>query len=82
MAESEEERKSLLMRVKCWGTLTDRDLVIRRRRKESEREKEADAPWFMQKTNEVLETGLASLMKALGALQGGVKAQGTFLRES
>ena len=32
---------------------------------------EADTPWFMQKTNKVLDTGLASLMKALGALSMG-----------
>ena len=29
---------------------------------------EADTPWFMQKTNKVLDTGLASLMKAPGTL--------------
>ena len=32
---------------------------------------EADTPWFMQKTNKVLDTGLASLVKALGALSMG-----------
>ena len=36
----------------------------------------------MQRTNKVLDTGLASLMKAPGALSRGVKAQGAFLRGS
>ena len=36
----------------------------------------------MQRTNKALDTGLASLMKAPGALLMGVKAQGTFSRES
>ena len=35
---------------------------------ENEREKEADIPWFTQKTNKVPDTGLVSLTKALGAL--------------
>ena len=45
----------------------DRDLRVPRQRY-SEREKEADTPWFTQKTNKVLDTGLASLMKAPGTL--------------
>ena len=36
----------------------------------------------MQKTNKVLDTGLASLTKAPGALSRRVKAQGTFSGES
>ena len=36
----------------------------------------------MEKTKKVLDTGLASLMKAPGALSRGVKAQGAFSRES
>ena len=40
-------------------------------KKVKEREKEADIPWFTQKTNKVLDTGLASLMKAPGALSRG-----------
>ena len=36
--------------------------------KKSEREKETDTPWFMQRTNKVLDTALASLTKALGTL--------------
>ena len=36
----------------------------------------------MHKTNKVLDTGLASLTKAPGALLRGMKAQGTFSRES
>ena len=50
----------------------DRNLVVQSRRKESEREKEADIPWFTQRTNKVLDTGLASLTKAPGALSRGV----------
>ena len=46
----------------------DWNLVVR---SQSEREKEADIPWFMQRTNKVLDTGLASLMKAPGALSMG-----------
>ena len=68
--------------VKCWGPLMDRDLAVQRRQKESEREKESDTPWFMQKTNKVLDTRLASLTKAPGALLRRVKAQGAFWRES
>ena len=45
----------------------DRDLRVPRQRY-SEREKEADTPWFTQKTNKVLDTGLASLTKAPGTL--------------
>ena len=60
----------------------DRDLAIERQRQESEGEKEVDTPWFMQKTNKVLDTGFASLTKAPGALSRRVKAQGTFSRES
>ena len=59
----------------------DRDLRVPRQRY-SEREKEADTPWFTQKTNKVLDTGLASLTKAPGALSRWVKAQGDFSRES
>ena len=33
--------------------------------------KEADIPWFTQRTNKVLDTGLASLTKAPGALSRG-----------
>ena len=36
----------------------------------------------MQRTNKVLDTGLASLTKAPGALLRRVKAQGAFSRES
>ena len=39
------------------------------------REREADTPWFMQKTTKALDTGLASLTKALGALSRQVKTQ-------
>ena len=46
------------------------------------REREADTPWFMQKTTKALDTGLASLTKAPGALSRRVKAQGTFSRQS
>ena len=46
----------------------DQNLVVR---SESEREKEADIPWFTQRTNKVLDTGLASLTKAPGALLRG-----------
>jgi len=46
------------------------------------REREADTPWFTQKTNKALNTGLVSLTKALGALSRRVKAQGAFSRES
>jgi len=35
------------------------------------REREADIPWFTQKTNKVLDTGLVSLTKAPGALSRG-----------
>ena len=35
------------------------------------KEKEADISWFMQRTNEVLDTGLALLTKAPGALSRG-----------
>ena len=55
----------------------DRNLVVQSRRKESEREKEADIPWFTQRTNKVLDTGLASLTKAPGALsRGGLRSPG------
>ena len=37
-------------------------------KKVKEREREADTPWFMQKTNKVLDTGLASLTKVPGAV--------------
>ena len=37
-------------------------------KKVKEREREADIPWFTQKTNKALDTELASLTKALGAL--------------
>ena len=40
-------------------------------KKVKEREKEADIPWFMQKTNKALDTELASLMKALGVFSRG-----------
>ena len=46
------------------------------------REREADTLWFMQKTTKALDTGLASLTKAPGALSRGVKAQGAFSRGS
>ena len=52
----------------CWGPLMDRNLVVR---SESEREKEADIPWFTQRTNKVLDTGLASLTKAPDTLSRG-----------
>ena len=55
----------------CWGPLMDQNLVVRSRRQESEREKEADISWFTQRTSEVLDTGLASLTKAPGALLRG-----------
>ena len=58
----------------------DRDLRVPRQRY-SEREKEADTPWFTQKTNKVLDTGLASLTKAPGTLSRWVKAQGAFLKK-
>ena len=35
----------------------DWDLVVWRRQEESERKKEADTPWFMQKTNKVSHEG-------------------------
>ena len=44
------------------------------------REREADTLWFMQKTTKALDTGLASLTKAPGALSRWVKAQGAFSR--
>ena len=46
------------------------------------KEREADSPWFTQKTNKALDTGLASLMKAPGSLSRGLIAQGAFSRES
>ena len=49
----------------------DRNLVVQSWWQESEREKEADIPWFMQRTNKALDTGLASLMKAQGTLSRG-----------
>ena len=39
---------------------------------ENEREKEADIPWLMQRTNKDLDTGLSLLTKAQGALSRGV----------
>ena len=57
----------------------DRDLAIERQRQESEGEKEADTPWFMQKTNKVLDTGLASLTKAPGTLSRGGEGTGRLL---
>ena len=39
------------------------------------KEREAGTPWFTQKTNKALNTGLASLTKALGALSRQVKTQ-------
>ena len=44
-----------------WSRVDDKKVKI----------KKADIPWFMQKTNKALDTGLASLMKALGTLSGG-----------
>ena len=32
------------------------------------KEREADSPWFTQKTNKALDTGLVSLTKAPGAV--------------
>ena len=43
------------------------------------KEREADTPWFTQKTNKALDTGLASLTKAPGSVLRRVKAQGAFL---
>ena len=57
--------------VLCWGPLMDRNLVVRSQRLESKRQKEADIPWFMQRTNKALDTGPASLTKASGALSRG-----------
>ena len=45
------------------------------------KEKEADTPWFTQRTSQVLDTGLASLTKAPGTLSRWVKAQDTFLKK-
>ena len=36
----------------------------------------ADIPWFTQRTNKVLDTGLASLTKAPGALSRGLRSPG------
>ena len=43
-------------------------------KKVKEREKEADIPWFMQKTNKALDTGLALLHVGTRHLLEGVKA--------
>ena len=50
----------------CCSPLVDQEVTIRK-----VKEKEADTPWFTQKTNKILDTGLASLTKALGALSWG-----------
>ena len=42
--------------------------------------KEADAPWFTQKTNKVLDTGLASLTKVLGDLSRWGEGIGSLLK--
>ena len=45
----------------------------------SEREKEADTPWFTQRTNKVLDTGLASLRRHQAPSQGGNEGTGHLL---
>ena len=49
---------------------------------ESKREKEADIPWFTQRTNKALDTGLALLTKAPGRPLEEGKAQSAFSRGS
>ena len=51
-------------------------------KKVKEREKEADIPWFMQKTDKALNTGLALLHVGTGCPLKGVKAQCAFSRGS
>ena len=51
-------------------------------KKVKEREKEADIPWFMQKTNKALDTELALLHVGTRRPLKGVKAQCTFSRVS
>ena len=70
-SDTDSTKIIIIIKAMCWGPLMDRDLVVWSRRSESKREKESDIPWFTQRTNKVLDTGLASLMKAPGALSRG-----------
>ena len=51
-------------------------------KKVKEREKEADIPWFMQKTNKALDTELALLHIGTRRPLDGLKAQSAFSRGS
>ena len=60
----------------CCGPLMDRKLVVRSRQYESEREKEANILWFMQRTNKTLEQGLHCSQRHRVPSQGGLESPG------
>ena len=60
----------------CCGPLMNQNLVVWSRQKESERGKEANIPWFMQRTNKTLEQGLHRSQRHRASSQGGLESLG------
>ena len=59
----------------CCCPSTDWNLVVQSQRQESEREKEANIPWFMQITNKTLEQGLHCAQRHRVPSRGGLESR-------